>query len=128
MSATGADPQSERTRFRGESRSWGLIRRTLLLGRSIGSLSYLISVGLIASWIIAVFFGVSLFSLMPRSAKLESGLNSGGTSVDASSAETPRLMQSTSRLDRLSSPPAREPPQPESDSAPDKARPVVVPR
>jgi len=49
----------------------------------MGSLFYLISVGLIASWIIAVFFGFGLFFLMPRSAKLAFGLIPGGTSFDA---------------------------------------------
>src|SRR5438477_11332597 len=104
MSATGADPQSESERRRRESRTWGLIRRTLPLGRSLGSLFYLISVGLIAGWVIAVFFGVGLFFLMPRSAKLASGLSPAVTSFDASSPDTPVLMQSTSRLDQLSSP------------------------
>src|ERR1700730_16841002 len=105
MSATGADPQSDRTRLRRESRTWRLTRRALVLGRSIGSMFYLISVGLIASWIIAVFFGVGLFSLVPESANLESGLSPGGASFDTSPAETPWLMQSTRRLDRLSSGP-----------------------
>lgn len=127
MSATGADPQTERTRLRRESRTWGLIRRTLPLGRSMGSLFYLISVGLIASWIIAVFFGVGLFFLMPRSAKLASGLSPGAASFDASSAETPWLKQSTNRLDRLSGPPSPEPPKPVGDAVADKSRPVVVP-
>src|SRR5260370_25576235 len=127
MSATGADPQSEGTRLRGGSRTWGLIRRTLPLGRSIGSLSYLMPVGLIASWSIAVFFGVSLFFLMPRSAKLASGMSSGDTRFDDSSAKAPWLMQSTSRLDRLSSPSTPEPAQPTSNAAADKGRPVVVP-
>jgi hypothetical protein len=117
MFATGADPQAERTRLREESRTWGLIRRTLPLGRSIGSLFYLISVGLIASWIVAVFFGVGLFFLMPRSAKLEPGLRPAGTSFDASSAQTPSLTQSTSRLHRFSGPPPPEPPQPTGDDA-----------
>jgi hypothetical protein len=115
-------------RLRAGSRTWGLIRRTLPLGRSIGSLSFLISVGLIASWIIAVFFGASLFFLMPRSAKLASGLSPGGTRFDGSSAETPWLMQSTSSLDRLSSPSTPDPAQRTSNAAGDKGRPVVVPR
>src|SRR5437763_13467206 len=117
MSATSADPQAERTRLRGESRTWGLIRRTLPLGRSMGSLFYLITLGLIASWTVAVFFGVGLFSLMPRSAKLASGLSPGATSFNASSAETPWLTQSTTRLDALSSQPPAERPQPMGDAA-----------
>src|ERR1700758_1751183 len=113
MSATGADPQAEGTPLRRESRTWGLIRGTLPFGRSMGSLFYLISVGLIASWIVAVFFGVGLFFLMPRSAKLEPGLRPGGTSFDASLW----LTQATSRLDRLSNPPPPAPVQPMGDNA-----------
>jgi hypothetical protein len=127
MFATGADPQLESTRLGRESRMWGLIRRTLPLGRSIGSLFYLISIGLIAGWIIAVFFGVSIFFLMPPSANLEPGVSPSGTKLDASSAETPWLMQSTSSLDRLSSLPHPEPPQDLGDAAADKPRPVLVP-
>src|ERR1700720_4728106 len=119
MSATGADPQAERPRLREESRTWGLIRRTLPLGKSIGSLAYLTSVGLIASWIIVVFFGVGLFFLLPRSAKLASGWSPGGNSFDASVW----LTQSTSRLDRLSDPPPAA--QPMGDAAADKGRPEI---
>src|ERR1700730_1664398 len=123
MSATGADPQAERPRLRRESRTWGLIRRTLPLGKSIGSLAYLTSVGLIASWIIVVFFGVGLFFLMPRSAKVESGLSPGGTSFDAPLW----LTQSTSKFDRLSGPPAAGAARPRGDAGGHKGRPVVVP-
>jgi len=126
MSATGADHQSERTQLREESRTWGLIRRTLRLGRSIGSLFYLISVGLVASWIVVVFFGVGLFFLMPHSVKLEPGLRPAATSFDASSAQTPSLTQSTSRLDQFSSLPPPEAPQPMGDDAA-KANPHQMP-
>ena len=83
----------------------------------MGSLFYLISVGLTASWIVAVFFGVGLFSLMPRSAKLAYGLSPGVTSFNASSAETPWLTQSTTRLDSPSSQPPAEPPERIGDAA-----------
>lgn len=126
MSATGTDPQSESTRLRRESQTWGLIRRTLPLGRSIGSLFYLISIGLIAGWIIAVFFGVSFFLLMPRSAKLEPGVSPSSTNLSAPSADAPSLMEATSRLDRPSTPPPPEPPQPMEDTAADKEQPAVV--
>src|SRR5271163_5188253 len=119
MSATGADPQSESTRLRRESRTWGLIRRTLPLGRSIGSLLYLVSIGLIAGWIIAVFFGVGFFFLMPRSAKLEPGVSPNITSFNASSPEAPSLREATSGVDRLSTPPLPESPQPTGDAAAD---------
>src|ERR1700731_3637701 len=121
MSATGADPQAERPRLREESRTWGLIRRTLPLGKSIGSLAYLTSVGLIASWIIVVFFGVGLFFLMPRSAKLASGWSPGGTSFDASLWQA----QATRRLDPFSArPPGTKP---RGEAAAKKGRPVVAP-
>ena len=51
------------------SRSWELIRRIRLPAKSTGSSLYLISVGMIAIWIIAVFFGGGLFSLIHRSAE-----------------------------------------------------------
>ena len=51
------------------SRSLALIRRILLPARSNCSSLYLISVGMIAIWIIAVFFGGGLFSLIHRSAE-----------------------------------------------------------
>src|SRR5215471_19011524 len=104
MSATGADPQSQRALPR-ESQTWRLVRRALPLGRSIGSLGYLISVGVVACWIIAVFFGASLFFLMPRSAKLVTGSSmDGGDRLSASSDQMPWLLQSTSRLYRLAAP------------------------
>lgn len=127
MSATGADSQSESTRLRRENRTWGLIRRTLPLGRSIGSLFYLISVGLIASWIIVIFFGVSLYLLLPRSAKLEFGVNPGGARFDDSPAETSSPMESNSRLDRLSSLPPPEAPHPVGNATADEGRPVLAP-
>jgi hypothetical protein len=126
MSATGADPQSESTRLRRESRIWGLIRRTLPLGRSIGSLLYLISIALIAGWIIAVFFGVSFYFLMPRSAELEPGVSPSSTNLNASSAEAPSQMEATSGVDRLSTPPPPEASQPIGDAAADKDRPAAV--
>ena len=104
-------------RLRSVSEAWGLLRRTLALGRSVGSLFYLISIGLIAGWIIAVFFGVGLFFLMPRSAKLEPGLSPAGASFDTFSAQTPWLTQSMSRLNRLSTQPTPEPSQPMADAA-----------
>ena len=111
MSATGADPQSERTLAR-ETQPWGLVRRTLPIGKSIGSLGHLISVGLIASWIIAVFFGASLLCLVPGSATLVTGSSEGGDRFNASSAEIPWLFQSTDRLHRLAGPLLFEPGQP----------------
>jgi hypothetical protein len=89
----------------------------------MGSLFYLISVGLIASWIIAVFFGYGLFFLVPRTAKLASGLSPGGTSFEAS---LPLAQQPTSRLDRLSDLPFPAPAHPVGDAAADKGR-LVAP-
>jgi hypothetical protein len=113
MFGTGCDPQSEHMRVLPGSRTWGLIRRTLALSRSIGSLFYLLSVGVIAGWTIAVFFGVGLFFLIPRSAKLEAGLSPAGASFDAPVAQPPSVMPSESRPDRLLS----QPPQSMADTA-----------
>jgi hypothetical protein len=126
MSATGAGPQSERT-LRRESETWRLIRRILPFGRSIGSLVYLVTIGLIATWTVAVFFGVSLFFLMPRSATLATASSPGADRLDASSADMPWLMQSTSRLDQLSASPPFEPSRPSGDGAMAKNAPAVVP-
>ncbi len=126
MSATDADTQAERTRLRRESRTWGLIRRALPLRRSIGSLVYLISIGLIAGWIIAVFFGASFYLLMPRPAKLEPSVTPSSTSVNASSAEAPSLVGATSMPDQLSTPPPPQLSQPMGDAAAGKDRPAVV--
>jgi len=87
MSATGTDPQPERTRLRRESRIWRLIRRTVPLGKSIGPLSYLISVGLIATWIIVVFFGAGLAFLIHRSVRPVSAV-SGSAYLDAPAAQS----------------------------------------
>lgn len=103
MFATGADPESERTLPR-ESQAWRLVRRTIPVGKSISAIGYLISVGLIASWIIAVFFGASLFFLMPRPATMVTGSSAAGDRFNASSAEIPWLFQSTDRLHQLSAP------------------------
>jgi hypothetical protein len=63
---------------------------------------------------------------MPRSAELAAGLSQGISNFNASLAEAPWLMQSTSRLDRLSAP--RPVSQPVGDAAADKGRPAAVPR
>jgi hypothetical protein len=126
MSATDADPQSERALPR-EGQAWRLIRRILPVGRSIGSLAYLVSVGLTASWIIVVFFGASLFFLIPRSAKLATDSSPGGDHFDAFSAEIPWLIQSTSKLDRLSNLPPSERARPANEAALDKNGVVVAP-
>jgi hypothetical protein len=106
MSATGAHAQSERTQLYWQSRAWRLIRKTVPLGSSIGSTFYLIPVGLTATWIIAVFFGMSLLFLMPRSAQLASSSSPESTSSGAASAETSRSIQSTSSPEQLSAAPA----------------------
>ena len=90
-----------------------LVRRALSLGKTIGSLGYLISLGVVACWVVAVFFGPSLFFLMPRSAKLVTGSSmDGGDRFSASSEPVPWLLQSTSRLYRLAAPPPFESGQP----------------
>jgi hypothetical protein len=52
-------------------------RETLALGKSLSPLLYLISVGLVATWVIGVFFGGGIFLLMHRPERLVSGLSAG---------------------------------------------------
>jgi hypothetical protein len=92
----------------------------------MGTLFYLTFLGLIAGWIIAVFYGVSIYLLMPRSARLEAGVSPISNKLNASSAEAPSLVGAKSPPDQLSTPPP-ELPQPSGDVAEDKDQPAVVP-
>src|SRR5690348_6864988 len=112
MFTSSAGPSAERLGLGRESRFWGLFRRALRLGRSIGAQFYLVSFGLTASWVVAVFFGVGLFALATRPANLASGSVPENSNPGAPTLETSWLLQSTNRLDRLSTARASAPPQP----------------
>jgi hypothetical protein len=106
-----ADPPAESARRHGENRAWELSRKAFRLGRSIGSLFYLISLGLTATWVIAVFFGIGLFFLVPRPAKLASSSPLESSNSSVLSTETPWLLQSTNKLNWLSMPQSSGSPQ-----------------
>jgi hypothetical protein len=127
MSATEADPPAESTRFGGQSHAWELTRTAFRAGRKAGSSLYLISVGLTASWVIAVFFGIGLFFLVPRPVKLASGSAGGSSSVTTPAAESSWLLQSTNKLDRLSMAPAARSSQPKDAAALENARAIREP-
>src|SRR5690348_4766629 len=88
MSVHGADRRSEPAQFRTDLRLQSVSRKTLRSGRCVGPVVYLVSLGLIASWIIGVFFGVGFFSLAHRSAKLVSGLGVRGTDISVELAQS----------------------------------------
>jgi hypothetical protein len=41
-----------------------IVRKAVSLGKSLGPILYLVTVGVIATWVIGVFFGVGFFLLM----------------------------------------------------------------
>ena len=102
MSVTGAERSAEHASLHRESRLWELPRKAVRLGRSIGAFFCLISIGLTATWVVAVFFGIGLFILVPRPAKLTSGSGPESRISGAPESETPWLLESTDRLERLS--------------------------
>jgi hypothetical protein len=101
MSVTGADHPSEPARLLTERRTQSITRKLPVPGKSLSPLSYLISLGLIATWITGVFFGVGFSFLMTRSEKPVSGLRAGSADFSKSLAESPWLLHAMSRLDQL---------------------------
>jgi hypothetical protein len=75
MPTTGAESPSEPARLLRRWRTETGIRETLALRKSLSPLLYLISVGLVATWVIGVFFGGGIFLLMHRPERLVSGLS-----------------------------------------------------
>jgi len=66
MFAFGTDRPLTLARLRGGHRPFAALRRALALRGSLGPLIYLISIGLIAIWIIGAFFGAGFFFLERR--------------------------------------------------------------
>src|SRR5260370_20026237 len=75
MPTTGAESPSEPARLLRRWRTKTGIRETLALRKSLSPLLYLISVGLVATWVIGVFFGGGIFLLTHRPERLVSGLS-----------------------------------------------------
>jgi hypothetical protein len=79
-----------------------IIRKALALSKSLGPILYLVSVGVIAIWVIGVFFGLGFFFLMHHHSEKEaSHLGIGNAHLSASLVESPWVFQSMIRLDRL---------------------------
>lgn len=79
-----------------------IVRKAVSLGKSLGPILYLVTVGVIATWVIGVFFGVGFFLLMHHHSEKNAsqwGMDSGHFS--ASSMETPRTSRSITTPDQL---------------------------
>src|SRR5713101_6773796 len=133
MSVTGADRPSEPAGLLTERRTQTIIRKIPGLRTSLSPLLYLISVGLIATWVTGVFFGVGFSFLMPRSERLVSGLSVSSTDFSVSLAESPWLLQAMTRLDHLFPEPsqligngAEATPDDRHQSATEPSKPVAV--
>lgn len=72
-----------------------------MVGKSLSPILYLISLALIATWIVGVFFGVGFFFLMHHSERPVSHLAFGNTDFSVSLDESPWLLQTMIRLDQL---------------------------
>jgi hypothetical protein len=84
-----------------------IIRKTLALAKSRGPTLYLVSVGLIATWVIGVFFGVGfLFLMHPHAKKEASQLGVGGAHLSTSLLENPGVFLSMIGTDELFSLPS----------------------
>ncbi len=73
MFATGADRPSELASLHTGRRIPAIVRRVLARRKSISALLYLISMGVIATWIIGVFLGLGFFLLMDEPRRSVSG-------------------------------------------------------
>jgi hypothetical protein len=104
MFAIGTDHPSEPTSFGTGRRIPTIVRRVLARRKSISALLYMISAGLIATWIIGVFFGLGFFLLIHEPQRSASGPDlidqPGSTSEDDHTVEsaTGRLTDLPMRL------------------------------
>ncbi len=100
MSVVGPDRSSVFARLPKGRRTQTSTQETLTLGRSFSSILYLISIGLIAGWIIGVFFGAGfLFLTLPQ--RQGSRLAVGGTDFGVFLTESPSSLEAMIRQDRL---------------------------
>jgi hypothetical protein len=85
-------------------------RKTFTLGKSLSAILYLISIGLIATWTIGVFFGTGFFFLtLPQ--RPGSHLAVGRTDIGVFLTESPWLLEAMIRLDPLFPEPFAKPAQ-----------------
>jgi hypothetical protein len=96
--------------LRGDRIAHPIIRKALALAKSLGPSLYLVSVGLIAIWVIGVFFGAGfLFLMNPDAKNVASQFGVGSAHLNASSAETSWALLSTTGVNELSVPPTKDP-------------------
>jgi hypothetical protein len=100
MSVVGPGRSSVFARLHKGRRTQTSTRKTFTLGKSLSPILYLISIGLIATWIIGVFFGTGLFFLTPPE-RPGSHLAVGRTDIGVFSTESPWLLEAMIRLDPL---------------------------
>jgi hypothetical protein len=110
MSVVGPDRSSVFARLHKGRRTQTSTRKTLTLGKSLSPILYLISIGLIATWIIGVFFGTGFFFLTPPE-RQGSHLAVGRTDIGVFSTESPSLLEAMIRLDPLFPEPFAKPAQ-----------------
>jgi hypothetical protein len=91
MSVTGADSASDSARLPIELRNEAVGRNAASPRKSLNSLPYLISVSLIATWVVGVFFGVGFLFLV-------SGLGVGGPDLTVSLAESSGVLEEAPSL------------------------------
>jgi hypothetical protein len=92
MFVSGADRPSEPASLRRDRPTPEIIRKTLALGKSLGAPLYLVPFGLIATWIIGVFFGAGFFLLRHE---LERPVSNSAVDLGLSLAEDRSLAQPT---------------------------------
>jgi len=102
MLVIGRDRPSEPAALRRDRIAHPIIRKTLARAKSLGPILYLVSVGVIATWVIGIFFGVGFFFLVHHHSENDaSRLGIGRVHLSASLAESPWVLQSMTGPDRL---------------------------
>ena len=110
MSVVGPDRSSVFARLHKGWRTQATTRKSLTLGKSLSPTLYLISIGLIATWIIGVFFGTGFLFLTPRE-RPGSHLAVGRTDIGVFLTESPWLLEAMIRPDPLFPEPFAKPAQ-----------------
>lgn len=110
MSVAGPDRSSVFARLHKGRRTQTTTRKTFTLGKSLSAILYLISIGLIATWTIGVFFGTGFLFLTPPE-RPGSHLAVGRTDIGVFSTESPWLLEAMTRLDPLFPEPSAKPAQ-----------------
>ena len=81
--------------------AYPVIRKAFALSKALGPFLYLVLYGVIAVWVVGVFFGVGLFFLMHRSEKQAIRLGVGDVHLVTLLPESPGVYQSIAGSDRF---------------------------